>query len=58
MGILKMVDLRSGREILTHREPSLQPYFSVISNETRESIDVMTEREMFTLNFGDKAKSP
>lgn len=58
MGILKMIDLRSGRQILTHREPSLQPYFSVVSNETRESIDVMTEREMFTLNFGTKTPSP
>ena len=58
MGILKMIDLRSGREILTYRDPSLQPYFSVISNETQETVEVRTERETFTLSFGSKAPPP
>lgn len=51
MGILRLIDTRNGREIMTHKAPSLQPYFALYPAANREMLDVVVERESFRLTY-------
>ena len=51
MGLLRLLDKRTGTEILTHRDSTMYPYFALIPAENREFLDVRTERETFHLNY-------
>ena len=51
MGILRLIDTRTGREVLTHRHSAMQPYFVLLPAENREKLDVQTEQETFHLNY-------
>ena len=51
MGTLRLFDTRTGRDVLTHRHPALQPYYVLIPGENHEKLDLQTERETFQLNY-------
>ena len=53
-GILRMIDTRSGREILTFRDLNLRPYFSIVPSEKRETIEIATEKELFVLKYAPR----
>jgi outer membrane protein assembly factor BamB len=49
MGIMRMIDKRTGGEVLLHRDPQLQPYFNVLPTENHEGLEVHTEHESYRL---------
>lgn len=50
-GVLRVIDTRTGVDVLTHRDLSLHPY-SVLNPVTgRESVDILTQRMTFHLNY-------
>jgi hypothetical protein len=50
-GILRVLDTRTGREILTYRDPGMQCYSALLPSENFEKLDVHTERETFRLIY-------
>lgn len=50
-GVLRLIDTRTGAEILTHRDLSLHPYSVLNPAAGRESVDVLTQRMTFHLNY-------
>lgn len=57
-GILRLIDKRTGGEILTHRDPNMQPYFVLLPVVDRHLLDVHTEHEKFSLNYDAAESAP
>jgi len=50
-GVLRIIDTRTGAEILTHQDPSLHPYSVLNPALVREELEVRTQRMTFHLNY-------
>ncbi|MBS0204618.1 MAG: PQQ-binding-like beta-propeller repeat protein [Planctomycetes bacterium] len=56
--ILRLLDTRTGQEIVTHRAPSLQPYYQLFPSEHRDRYDIRIEQDMFRLTFNSRSGQP
>lgn len=57
-GVLRLLDTRTGQEVVTHRHPSLLPYYQMFPSENRDRYDIRTEQDMFRITFNPKTKEP
>ena len=57
-GILRLIDKRTGGEILTHRDPNMQPYFVLLPVVDGHLLDVHTDHEKFRLNYNTAESTP
>jgi hypothetical protein len=55
-GTLRLIDKRTGLEILTHRDPNMQCYSALIPDENFETLDVYTEQKTFRLTYKSESE--
>ena len=55
-GVLRLLDTRTGQEVVTHRHPSLLPYYQLFPSENRDRYDIRTEQDMFRITFNSSPK--
>jgi hypothetical protein len=52
--ILKVIDTRTGRQIMNRCDKGMQPYWALLPDENFEKLDIHTERETFRLIYTSK----
>ncbi len=58
VGLLRVLDKRTGNEILTHRDTTLYPYSVLNPSENFETLEISTERETFRMNYQPGKQEP
>jgi hypothetical protein len=58
VGLLRVIDKRTGNEILTYRDTTLYAYLVLNPSENFETLEISTERETFRLNYQPGKQEP
>ena len=56
VGTLRVLDTRTGQDILTHRDGSLQCYSALLPADTLDKLEIHTERETFRLVYPEASR--
>ncbi len=58
VGLLRVIDKRTGSEIMTYRDTTLYAYLVLNPSENFETLEISTERETFRLNYQPGKQEP